>query len=153
MSFNSSKRVIGFVIIATMGGSPLLALTSKKKQADTAAVVKAPRLSAKNRTRSAGMHKQNKQRSRAYSKNVKRSKKSSKNTFLTYKKSHKKIASTKSAKSKQLASKKKLSSKRMHNKARVSKGRSTSKNTRVATRAPQNESPLHSFSDEPQVAH
>ncbi len=131
MSFNSSKRVIGFVIIALMGGGPLLALTSKKKPADTAAVVKAPRLSAKSRARNAGMHKQSKQRSRAYRKNVKR-KKSSKNTFLTHKKSHKKVASSKS---KQLANKKKLSSKRMHNKAQVRKVQTTRKSTRVATRA------------------
>jgi len=149
MNFNSSKRVMGFVIIALMGGSPLLALTSKKKQADTAAVVKAPRLSAKNRTRSAGMHKQNKQHSRAYSKNVKR-KKSSKNAFLTHKKSHKKVASTKSM---QLTNKKKLSSKRMRNKTQVRKAQAMRKNTRVAARAPQKQKLPSSLSDEHQVTH
>ncbi|MFA5306626.1 MAG: hypothetical protein WC365_04195 [Candidatus Babeliales bacterium] len=151
MSFNSSKRIIGFVIISLMGGSPLLALTktSKKKQADTAAIVKAPRLSTKNRARNAGMHKQSKQHARAYSKNVKR-KKSSKNTFLTHKKAHKKVASTKS---KQLANKKKLSSKRMHHKAQVRKAHPTRKNARVAARALQKQTLPAFISDEPQVAH
>jgi hypothetical protein len=128
MSFNSHKRVIGFVVIALMGGSPLLALaqTSKKKADPVAAVVKIPQSGPQLRAKKSG--RTSKMQRRAH-KNLK-NKKSSKKMFVLNKKSGKKATL---AKSKQ-TSKKKIAAKRMHKKIGVKKELTSGTTAKVAVR-------------------